>query len=152
MNVIYPIGRWNNASRARARHIPNSDGRPLCWKPGKFGKVFSWQSEDGRPTCKTCMRLGAKAAVSQLIPHTDGPWHYEEGCIKEFHDWILGRVPYTLGGEQDLANGILFTAAPVMYLFVQNAALRGDDSAKGVLAAIKDAFDAAVVKAKGGAV
>jgi len=53
MKVIYKISRWNNASRARARHIPDADNRPLCGDT----KAFSWEYEDGIPTCQKCIKF-----------------------------------------------------------------------------------------------
>lgn len=58
MKTVYAISRWSNASRAAARHIDNGEGKPLCGGAGR--KAFSWEREDGEPTCKHCIRLSAK--------------------------------------------------------------------------------------------
>ena len=52
MKLVYGISRWTNASRAGARHIDNSFGEPLC---GSKRKVFSWEAEEGEPTCQKCI-------------------------------------------------------------------------------------------------
>lgn len=67
MKVIYPISKWNNANRARARHIANDeDGRPLCYKPGAFKNVFSWEEEDGDPTCTRCIQIESKSQEKRM--------------------------------------------------------------------------------------
>ena len=51
MKLVY---RWTNASRASARHIDDSFGEPLCKDKRR---VFSWEHEEGEPTCLKCIRL-----------------------------------------------------------------------------------------------
>lgn len=53
MDLVYGISRWTNASRASARHIDNSFGEPLCG--GNNRKAFTWEQEQGEPTCKKCI-------------------------------------------------------------------------------------------------
>ncbi len=53
MKLVYGISRWTNPSRASARHIDDSFGKPLC---GDKRKVFSWENEEGEPTCKKCIK------------------------------------------------------------------------------------------------
>ena len=55
MKTVYAISRWSNARRGAARHIDNGEGKPLCGGAGR--KAFSWESEEGEPTCKRCIRL-----------------------------------------------------------------------------------------------
>lgn len=43
---------------------------------------------------------------------TPGPWHVEEGQIKDKDNNSLASVPYTLGDETDRANAVLMAAAP----------------------------------------
>ena len=57
--TVYAISRWSNAHRAAARHIDNGEGKPLCGGAGR--KAFSWEQEEGEPTCKRCVRLFQKA-------------------------------------------------------------------------------------------
>jgi len=52
MKLVYGISRWTNASRAGARHIDDSFGKPLCKDKRK---VSSWETEEGEPTCKKCI-------------------------------------------------------------------------------------------------
>jgi hypothetical protein len=52
MKLVYGISRWTNPSRASARHIDDSFGTPLC---GSKRKVFTWEHENGEPTCKRCI-------------------------------------------------------------------------------------------------
>jgi len=56
MRVIYPITRWTNASRATARHIPDSSNRPLCGNK-RMKHIAGYEAENGEPTCKACIRL-----------------------------------------------------------------------------------------------
>jgi len=53
MRLVYGISQWTNASRAGARHIDNSFGEPLC--DGNGRKAFTWEKEEGEPTCKKCI-------------------------------------------------------------------------------------------------
>jgi 8-oxo-dGTP diphosphatase len=55
MKLVYGISPWTNASRAGARHIDNGSGRPLCGGNGRL--PFTWEKEEGTPTCKKCKRL-----------------------------------------------------------------------------------------------
>lgn len=72
MKTVYAISRWSNASRAAARHIDNGEGKPLCGGAGR--KAFSWESEEGEPTCKSCVRLANKACSGQVagVGNSDG--------------------------------------------------------------------------------
>jgi len=54
MKLVYGISRWTNAIRASARHIDNGNGEPLC---GNKRKVFSWEKEEGMPTCEKCLSI-----------------------------------------------------------------------------------------------
>ena len=54
MKLVYGISRWTNLGRVSARHIEDAFGTPLC---GDKLKVFSWEKEEGKPTCKKCIRL-----------------------------------------------------------------------------------------------
>lgn len=58
MKLVYGISRWTNSSRPSARHIDNSEGYPLCGGNGR--KAFSWEREEGEPTCKKCVSLANK--------------------------------------------------------------------------------------------
>jgi len=62
MKLVYGISRWTNPSRPSARHIDDDKGRPLCGGSGR--KAFTWEKEEGKPTCKRCIqiykRLGGK--------------------------------------------------------------------------------------------
>lgn len=51
MKLVYGISRWTNASRASARHIDDSFGKPLCGNKRKC----TWETEQGEPTCKRCI-------------------------------------------------------------------------------------------------
>lgn len=57
MKLVYGISRWTNAGRASALHIDNGNGKPLC---GDGRKVFSWEREEGEPTCEKCKAIHAK--------------------------------------------------------------------------------------------
>ena len=52
MKLVYGISMWTNPSRASARHIDDSFGKPLCEDKRK---VLSWEKEEGNPTCKKCI-------------------------------------------------------------------------------------------------
>jgi hypothetical protein len=65
MKLVYAISRWSNPNRAAALHIDNGEGKPLCGGAGR--KAFSWEREEGEPTCKRCVRL-ANTARSGLAP------------------------------------------------------------------------------------
>ena len=54
MKVVYGISRWTNPSRPGARHIDDSFGKPLC---NDKRKAFSWEKEEGEPTCKKCISM-----------------------------------------------------------------------------------------------
>ena len=51
MNLVYGISQWTNPSRASARHIDNSFGKPLC----NDKRECTWETEQGKPTCKKCI-------------------------------------------------------------------------------------------------
>ena len=53
MELVYGISRWTNPNRPGARHIDNSFGEPLCG--GNNRKVFTWETEEGTPTCQKCI-------------------------------------------------------------------------------------------------
>ena len=53
MKLVYGISKWTNPSRASARHIDNSFGKPLCGGNGR--KAFAWEKEEGEPSCKKCI-------------------------------------------------------------------------------------------------
>jgi len=53
MDLVYGISKWTNPSRPAARHIDNSFGEPLCG--GNNRKAFTWEKEQGEPTCKKCI-------------------------------------------------------------------------------------------------
>ncbi len=57
MKLVYGISRWTNPNRASARHIDNGKGDPMCESKRK---VFSWEREEGEPTCGKCIRLNAE--------------------------------------------------------------------------------------------
>ncbi len=52
MDLVYGISRWTNPSRASARHIDDSFGKPLC---GNKREVAGWEKEQGEPTCRKCI-------------------------------------------------------------------------------------------------
>jgi hypothetical protein len=54
-NVVYAISRWSNPNRSAARHIDDGTGFPLCGGNGR--KAFSWETEQGEPTCEKCIKL-----------------------------------------------------------------------------------------------
>lgn len=58
MQLVYGISRWTNPSRSSARHIDNGESYPLCGGNGR--KAFSWEKEEGEPTCKKCINLANK--------------------------------------------------------------------------------------------
>jgi hypothetical protein len=45
-------------------------------------------------------------------PYAAAPWHVERGEIRNELGDVLANVPYTLGDDQDHANGRLIAAAP----------------------------------------
>ena len=51
MNLVYGISRWTNPSRASARHIDDSFGKPLCGDK----RQCTWETEQGEPTCQKCI-------------------------------------------------------------------------------------------------
>ena len=65
MKLVYAISRWSNPNRAATLHIDNGEGKPLCGGAGR--KAFSWEREEGEPTCQRCVRLANKAC-SGLAP------------------------------------------------------------------------------------
>lgn len=65
MKLVYGISRWTNPSRAAARHIDNGQHKPLCGGRGR--KVFSWQEEDGEPTCASCIRIMNKQKQLSVV-------------------------------------------------------------------------------------
>jgi len=69
MKLVYGISRWTNPSRASARHIDDSFGKPLCGDKRKC----TWETEEGEPTCQK--------------------------CIAEYHCWFCGETAtgFTLG-------------------------------------------------------
>jgi hypothetical protein len=70
MKIVYGISRWTNASRASARHIDNGQGRPLC---NDKRKVFTWERENGIPSCQKCIRLaGLNKVASELANEMTG--------------------------------------------------------------------------------
>ena len=60
MKLVYGISRWTNPNRPGARHI-NSNNKPLCGGSGR--KAFTWETEEGFPTCKRCIRLRKKEGL-----------------------------------------------------------------------------------------
>jgi len=61
MKLVYGISRWTNPSRPSARHIDNGEGKPLCGGRGR--KVFSWEKEEGEPSCEHCKRIYDKVEL-----------------------------------------------------------------------------------------
>lgn len=55
MKLVYAISKWNNPYRARVRHLDNGRGKPLC---NDTIPAFSWEHEEGKPTCINCKTLG----------------------------------------------------------------------------------------------
>ena len=53
LKLVYGISRWTNPHRASARHIDNGKGKPLCGGNGR--KAFTWQTDEGEPSCKKCI-------------------------------------------------------------------------------------------------
>lgn len=66
MKLVYAVSRWTNPNRAAARHIDNGEGKPLCGGAGR--KAFSWEREEGEPTCKRCVRLEKSAKCESNQP------------------------------------------------------------------------------------
>lgn len=62
--LVYAISRWSNSNRAAARHIDNGEGLPLCGGNGR--KAFSWERDEGEPTCAKCEQLIAQRARAHL--------------------------------------------------------------------------------------
>jgi hypothetical protein len=46
------------------------------------------------------------------MKHTPGPWHVDEGYIKNKEGDVLASLPYTLGDQTDWNNTALIAAAP----------------------------------------
>ena len=63
MKLVYAISRWSNPNRSAALHIDNGEGKPLCGGAGR--KAFSWEREEGEPTCTRCVRLANKVCTGQ---------------------------------------------------------------------------------------
>ena len=57
--LVYGISRWTSANRGAALHIDNGHGLPLCGGAGR--KAFTWERTTGKPTCKRCIQMAAKA-------------------------------------------------------------------------------------------
>jgi len=64
MKLVYGISRWTNPYRASARHIDNGEGRPLC-NSGR--KVFTWQPDEGEPTCKRCISINKSRPTVEVL-------------------------------------------------------------------------------------
>ncbi|MDD4985009.1 MAG: hypothetical protein PHQ43_04350 [Dehalococcoidales bacterium] len=59
MKLVYGISSWTNPSRPHARHIDDGHGRPLCGGKSQK-KVFSWERDEGKPTCERCIQMYKK--------------------------------------------------------------------------------------------
>jgi len=65
VKLVYGISRWTNPSRASARHIDDGNGRPLCG--GNNRKAFTWEKEEGHPTCQKCIRLANPLTKKEVV-------------------------------------------------------------------------------------
>lgn len=84
MKLIYGISRWTNPSRAAARHIDNGQREPLCGGRGR--KIFSWQEEEGEPTCASCIRIMNKQKQCSVVAPVSGS---ADNCEHDYNDGVV---------------------------------------------------------------
>lgn len=71
MKLVYRITRWTNPSSPYVRHIATPEEKPLCGGNGR--KPFTWEVEEGEPTCKRCIVLDVAMSELPLL----GKWRYK---------------------------------------------------------------------------
>jgi ppGpp synthetase/RelA/SpoT-type nucleotidyltranferase len=116
MKIVYGISRWTNASKPSARHIDNGKGKPLC---GDKRKVFSWEKDEGEPTCQKCismLRINPKSTRQRnhgIMGSTPG----------ECYMWAYRYLEST--GEGNLIHGTIWS--PILNVWMGHAWVECED-------------------------
>jgi len=98
-------------------------GEAIAWEargfPGFATDADRWQTAldqaraalGGEPEALELAGFGSEWG-RRAAPYSPGPWRADRGQIRNRQGDALASVPYTLGDDQDHANGRLIAAAP----------------------------------------